>query len=151
MNTYHNFLANNRLDRVIDATAAGTSDVNSASVDMAVGSGYSGVVFSVLFGALTATQVTKIKVQGSHDNSAWSDLAGTESPALADGDSNKQLVVDVFRPAYRYVRCVVDRGTANAVIDAGLAILYGAKVQPATQAADVVSAEVHVSPAAGTA
>jgi hypothetical protein len=57
----------------------------------------------------------------------------------------------VFRPAERYVRAVVTRGTADAVIDGVIAIQYGARVLPATQDATVAGIETHVSPAEGTA
>jgi hypothetical protein len=56
------------------------------------------------------------------------DLAGSLHTALADTDGNKCLVTDVFRPQKRYVRAVVTRGTANAVIDGVIAL-------PATEAA----------------
>lgn len=134
----------------VAATAAGTTAVNGAIIDML---GYEGVIWVVRFGALTATQVTTLKAQ--HDDAAgggtMADLVGTLSTALADTDSGKALALDVFRPNKRYVRCVVGRGTANAVIEGGFAILYGGTTRPATQAATIISQEIHVSPITGTA
>jgi hypothetical protein len=78
------------------------------------------------------------------------DLAGA-ALAIADTADNKLLVLDVFRPAERYVRAVVTRGTADAVIDGVIAIQYGARVLPASQDATVAGIETHVSPAEGTA
>lgn len=134
----------------VAATAAGTTAVNGSIIDMA---GYEGVVFVVRFGTLTATQVTKIKAQQDSDSGGgtMADLVGTASTALADGDGGKVLALDVFRPIERYVRCVVVRGTANAVVEGGFAILYGGSTRPATQPADIISKEVHVSPIEGTA
>lgn len=136
--------------RVMNAVAAGTSDQNSSVVDMA---GYDGVRFIALFGTLTATQVTKIKVQQGTDATVTdaADLEGTATTALADGDSNKMLITDIIRPRERYVRCVVDRGTANAVIDGVVAEVYKARSVPVTQDSTVAYAEQHVSPAEGTA
>lgn len=134
------------LTRVSDAVAAGTSDVNCTSVDM---SGFDGVAFVVAFGTITATAVTSIKVQGSSDNSNWSDLEST-AITVADDDDNQIFGAEVLRPTYRYVRCVIDRGTANAVIDSVVAIQHSPRYAPVTQPA-TTTVEVNVAPAAGTA
>ena len=133
----------------MDAEAAGTTARNSSAVDM---QGWEGVLFIALFGALTATQVTAIKAQqATSSGGAFSDLAGTKVGPLADADDNKALVLDVKRPRERYVRCVVDRDTADAVIDGVIAIQYGARKVPAAHGATVAAAESHTSPAAGAA
>lgn len=136
--------------RAMNAVAAGTSDQNSSVVDTA---GYEAVRFIALFGTLTATQVTSVKVQQGalSDGSDMADLEGTSTGPLADGDSNKALIVEVVRPRERYVRLVVDRGTANAVIDGVIAELYQPRVMPITQDTTVSAAEKHASPAEGTA
>lgn len=138
-----------RVDRVMNAVAAGTTDQNSSSVDMQAAEGFDEVTFLAAFGTLTATQVTKIFAQESDDDSTWSDSAGSESSALADADSNKTLLVTI-RPTKRYVRCVVDRGTANAVIDGVFAFLTKAHKVPVTQSADVVGWETHDTKGTGT-
>lgn len=141
------------VDRVMNAVAAGTTDQTSAAVDMAANGGADEVTFLALFGALTATQVTSLKVQQSDDDGvgdAYSDLEGSASAALADTDGNKILAVTV-RPSKRYVKCIIDRGTANAVIDGMLAILSKLRKYPATQSADIVGWECHDLPAEGTA
>jgi hypothetical protein len=136
--------------RVLNAVAAGTTDQNSSVVDTA---GYEAVRFVALFGALTASQVTSVKVQQGalSDGSDMADLEGTSTGPLADADSNKALIVEVVRPRERYVRLVVDRGTANAVIDGVIAELYQPRVMPITQDTTVSAAEKHASPAEGTA
>lgn len=138
------------ITRVMNAVAADTSDQNSSIVDM---QGYEGVLFVASFGTLTATQVTSLKAQQDTDSAGgtMADLTGTSVGPLADGDSNKVLVLDVYRPLERYVRCVVDRGTANAVIDSVIAIQYGARKAPVTQGSTVSASELHASPAEGTA
>lgn len=117
--------------RSINATAAGTSAINGTHVDM---EGWDSVVFICLMGTLTATQVTSLKAQnGSQSNdSDQADITGAVTPNAADADSNKALVLEVYRPQKRYVRPVVNRGTANAVIDGVVAIQYqGDKLPPA--------------------
>ena len=146
-----NLSKNTKIKRVMNAVAAGTTDQNSSSVDM---QNYEGVLFLAAFGTLTASQITQMKAQQSSDDGAsdaFADLLGTLTGPLADADGNKLLVLDVFRPRERYVRCVVDRGTANAVIDGVIAIQYGARKGETTHDVTVKSAETHISPAEGTA
>lgn len=141
-----------KITRVMNAVAAGTSAQNSTAVDMA---GWDGCLFVASFGTLTATQVTSIKAQQSADSGGspddFSDLTGTLVGPLADGDSNKMLCLDVQRPGKRHLRCVVNRGTANAVIDGVIAIQYKGRTLPATQPTSVAAIERHLTPAEGTA
>lgn len=146
-----NLLKDIKVTRVMNAVAAGTSVQNGSVLDM---SGWDGVMFIAQVGTLTATQVTGLKAQqGAASNMAdAADLAGTAVGPLADGDSNKCLVLDIYRPRERYVRCVVTRGTANAVIDGVIAIQYRGRKAPVTQDTTTIAAnESHVSPAEGTA
>ena len=136
-----------KFTRVMDAVAAGTSDQNSSSVDM---KSYDAVTFCVGFGAITASAVTSIKVQGSDDDSAWSDLAGT-AVSVADSDDDKIVLAEINCPQQRYVRVVVDRGTQNAVIDFAVALQSKANAAPVTQSSSVLGTEFHQAPAAGTA
>ena len=136
-----------KFTRVLDAVAAGTSDQNSSSVDM---KSFDAVTFAVGFGAITASAVPPIKLQGSDDDSAWSDLAGT-AVSVADSDDNKMVLAEINQPQQRYVRCVVDRGTQNAVIDFAVAMQSKANKAPVTQSSTVLGSEFHQAPAAGTA
>lgn len=136
-----------KITRVSNAAAAGATDVNCTSVDM---EGFDGVLFVALLGTLTATQVTALHAQQSTDNSSFADLEGSEAGPLADGDSNKCLVVDVCRPAERYVRAVVDRATANAVIDGVIAIQYRARSRATAHATSVAFSTSVVEPDEGT-
>lgn len=139
------------ISRVMNAVAAGTTTQNGDPVDL---EGADGVLFIALFGALTAGQVTALKAQQSEDDGVaddYSDLEGTLVGPLLDTAGNKLLVLDVFRPEKRYVRPVVVRGTANAVIDGVVAIKYSLRSIPGTHGASVAAAEAHVTPAEGTA
>ena len=136
-----------KFTRVLDAVAAGTSDQNSSSVDM---KSFDAVTFVVGFGAITASAVTSIKIQGSDDDSSFSDLAGT-AISVADSDDNKVVLAEINCPQQRYIRCVVDRGTQNAVIDFAVALQSKANAAPVTQSSTVLGSEFHQAPAAGTA
>ncbi len=132
-----NLSKNFSLVRVVNATAAGTTAINGTHVDM---QGWDNVVFVALMGALTASQVTSLKAQNGAlaNDSDQADITGAITPAAADTDSNKALVLEVVRPLLRYVRPVVNRATANAVIDGVIAILYsGDKLPPAALDATV--------------
>ena len=63
-----------KVTRVLNAVAAGVTNQNGSVIDM---SGFEGVQFIALFGALTASQVTSLKVQQGNlaDGSDMADLA----------------------------------------------------------------------------
>lgn len=142
-------LIRNKPDGSTYAVVAGTSDLSSDIVDTA---DCEGVIFVTGFGAITTSAVTSVKVQQNDANSTsgMADLEGS-SIAVADTNDDKIVVHDIYRPRERYLRTVVDRGTANAVVDFQLVIKYGVKLQPITDDATVISREVHASPAEGTA
>jgi len=144
----HNLAHNVKVSRVLNAVAAGQTAQNGATLDM---SNFEGVLFVAAFGTLDADAATGIKVQqGAQANmSGAADLAGT-ALSIADTNDNKLLVVDVNRPAERYVRAIVTRGTANTVIDGVIAIQYGTRVLPAAQDTSVAGSDAHVSPLEGT-
>jgi hypothetical protein len=129
---------------VMNAVVAGTSNQTGSEIDM---QGFDGVMFIADIGALTATQITKLEAIGS--NTSGSEAAFTTdavTPAMADADSNKLLVLDVFRPATRYLKPVVKRGTANAVINCVIAILYNVEHMPIVDDATVSQHSTFVSP-----
>ena len=137
--------------RVMNAVAAGVSDQNSSSVNMA---NFESVLFVAALGTLTAGQVTNMKAQQSDDDGvgdAWSDLLGTLTAAMDDGDSDKLIQLDIVKPRKQYVRAVLVRATQNAVIDGIVAYQYGPLKLPTTHASSVQDTETHVSPAEGTA
>ncbi len=138
--------------RVVDAVVAGTSDQNGTSIDMQ-GSGYQfeSVCFYVGFGVITGSAVTSVKAQTSSDNSNWNDILGSDI-TVADSDDTSIVVLDIVKPLERYIRCVVLRGTQNAVIDFGLALQYDTKIEPVVHdATTVISSETHISAIEGTA
>jgi len=138
-----------KLVRVLNATVAGTTAVNTSSVDL---QNKDSCRFIVAFGALTATQVTSVKLQGSQDNSTWADLLDVDSGTvittgnLADADSNKVVSIEVYKCKRRYVRAVISRATANAVIDGAWGELVLRNTLPmvldATQASTTAKTQV---------
>lgn len=144
-----NLLSNIKITRVANAAAAGTSAVNGSTIDM---QGFDGVIFVAAVGTLTASQVTSLKAQEGDTASPTADLAGSLVGPLADADSNKLLVLDIYRPLKRYMRAVLNRATANAVVDGIWAIQYCGEKAPTTHDATTVAAtKLKVSPVAGTA
>lgn len=142
---------NEKVIRVLNAAAAATTDIEATGVDMA---GFNAVKFYTLFGAITSSAVTSVKIQQSSDDGSSDAYSDLESSAVtvADDDDNQVVVHDVIRPTKRYVRVVVNRGTANAAVDGIIAVLYRAFERPATNdASTVVAREVLLSPAEGTA
>lgn len=139
------------VDRVMNGVVAGTTDQNGTGVNMA---GYDGVLFIALLGALTANQVTQLKAQQSSDDGSsdtYADIEGSQTAAMGDDDDNDMLVLDIYRPEEGYVRPVLERGTANAVIDGIIAIRYKARDLPITQGARVIDHVKLADPVAGTA
>ena len=107
-----------------------------------------------IFQAVTSKNdpnITSVKVKEITQSEAAPIKRYEPGHPLADADGNKMLAVDVFRPRERYVRLVIDRATANAVIDGVIAIQYGARKMPTTHATSVAASESHTSPAEGTA
>ena len=119
------------VSRLVNATVAGTTNITPQhGVDM---SNFDGVLFVCLMGTLTAGQVTKIKAQQSNDDGvadAYADITGAETAAAADGDGNKVLILDVYKPLKRYVLPIVERATQNAVIDGLIAVQYRGRRLP---------------------
>jgi hypothetical protein len=145
-----NLTDNIQIERVMDPSdgAAGTSDINSDSVDM---QNFGGVKFEVTFGTITGSAVTSIKAQQDSVTGMGSaaDLKGT-GQTVADTDDEKIFYIDIAKPKKRFVRCVVDRGTQNAVVQSITANLYDPRKAPTSHGTNV-SGELHVSPEEGTA
>lgn len=133
-------------DRVSNAVAAGTTDINSTGVDM---EGYDAVTFGVLFGTITGSAVTSIQIDHSDDNSSYNGVAGSKV-TVADTNSNKMAFTETVRPLKRYCRCTVDRGTANAVVDGIFAIRSRGRKAPVTQGSTVLGTTVIIGSTTGT-
>jgi hypothetical protein len=143
----------NRVKTILckSAVAAGATDItDAAAVDMA---NYEGVRFIFSFGAITANAVTSVgaaSLATSSPTPGTDDIEGSKI-SVADDSDDKIFILDIFKPRLRYVRPFVKRATQNAVLNSIVAELYGPRVLPVVKDASVVSQELHVSPANGTA
>ncbi|MBX9877625.1 MAG: hypothetical protein K2Y22_04135 [Candidatus Obscuribacterales bacterium] len=144
-----NLLKHAKLIQVKTSSVAGTSDITSDTVDT---EGYDGVAFLVPFGTITSGAVTSIKAQQGAASGMGdaADLLGS-AQTVADTESDKSFWMDLSKPRERYVRCIVDRGTQNAVVGPIFAILYGPRVKPVSHGTGISGGELSVSPAEGTA
>lgn len=144
------FQENNKIVRLSNAVAAGTSDVDPTAVDMA---GFNSVTFVVLFGAIVSGALTSVKAQQSSDNGStdgFSDIAGS-AVTVADTDDNKVAVLEIHNPEKRYVKPFVDRGTQNATVDGIIAILSNPRELPIDDDTTVIEPVLLAAPAEGTA
>lgn len=140
-----NFLNKSKLVKVADHTAAGTSDVTSSIVDTA---GFDGVVFFTSLGTANATNAIKVQQNTANQTTGMADLAGT---SVTSGSSDEDLIVEIHKPQERYLQVVVERG-ASSTCESIWACLYNGTVSPSTSGVSgTAAAEMHISPAEGTA
>lgn len=140
-----NFLSRVKLVKVADVQASGTSAVNSSIVDTG---GYEGVVFFTSFSTANATNSMKVQTSATNATDDMADVTGT---SVTSGSSDEDVVVEVHKPPQRYARVVITRGAATTVENIWCA-LYGAGAQISNnQVSGTQAAEVHGSPALGTA
>lgn len=138
-----NLSKNTKLIKIAAGAAAGTDEVLSDALDTL---GYEG---ALIFGSIaTANAGNYAKLQQSSDNSAdtYADLAGTKNVPGHNGDS---FLIDIYRPQERYLKCSITRGASTVTGDV-YALLYGARSKPTTHGT-TIDAEMHISPAEGTA
>ena len=139
-----NLFTDAKITKVTGYTAANTTAVNSASVDM---SGYTSVTFVAVLGTAAANN-TMNAAQGADDSSDWQDLEGT---SVSSNTSDEVIVLEINRPTDRYVRAEIARGTSTTV-ESIIAIQRGARKMPVDNTTTgTITGEVHASPAEGTA
>lgn len=140
-----NFLNGNKLVKVADHSAAATTDVTSSIVDTA---GYQGVVFFTSFGTANATNTIKVQQNTANQTTGMSDLEGT---SVTSGSSDEDVIVEVHQPRERYLQVVAARGSSST-LESVWACLYNGDASVATNTVSgTQKAELHVSPAEGTA
>jgi hypothetical protein len=129
---YRNLGAAAYFARVSNSVANGSTNINCTSFDMMGNSGgpFDSIMAIAAINALTATQQTILKLQGCNDNSTWVDLANTHQGPPQDNAGAPLLITDAFRPQCRYVRAVLERSTANAIIDGVIMLGYNAHSLP---------------------
>lgn len=134
--------------RLSNGAVAAQTEIDSTAIDTA---GYDGVMFLTAFGAITGGSDVDVKLQDGATASPTTDVAGSNVP-VADTNSNKQVLHDIYRPQKRYLRVVVTRTTANTVLDGIWAILYRGRKEPiSVDATSVAAVKLLISPDEGTA
>ena len=140
-----------KLIKVKDHSAAGTSEVDSAGVDMEQDGGYDGVIFFTSFGTAAADNYANLQ-QSDDDGSSdgYSDLAGTKLTTGAS-PSNEDIVLDILRPQKRYVRCKA-MPTTSSTVESIWALLYrSTKGLCVNSVSGTLLAGQFLAPAEGTA
>lgn len=138
-------LENIKIIKTFDEVTAATSAANGTTIDTA---GAEGVIFVTIFGTPAANNGVKVQQDSASGMGTAADLLGSQ--VLSDG-TETTVAVQVHKPRERYVRPVAVRGTSTTV-PGGIAIVYGLRTCPYDNDAQTdVAAEVHVSPAEGTA
>lgn len=143
------FLQNHQIDQVDGYVAAGVAPQSSDILDM---SGWDGVVFVAGFGTLIEAGTLDVYVEQNTANSAsgMARLATTTAHTVTAANAlltQSCIVVDVYRPQERYVRCVVDPSDQNAVILGVVAIRYRGSKGPVIQNANVLKSTTLAGPA----
>jgi hypothetical protein len=123
------------------AAAAAQTELVTDVLDM---TGYEGVMFIALTGDVTTASVLTLTVKGNTANSVSSPAPVTQKASdafTADGTSadSKVIVVDLYKPAMRYVFGSLTRTAADAIVGGIIAIQYNAKTKPTTQSASVIA------------
>ena len=139
------FIKHNVVQRVELNAAAGQTTLTTDTVDMA---GFDSCTFICLLGGIASTGTVTMTVQQSADDSTYNDLEGSSVAADSDDDDGF-LMVEIVKPTDRYLQADIARGTADSDIDSVIAIKSKESSSPVTTGA--VAAELHVTPAEGTA
>lgn len=140
-----NFLNKCKLVKIKDHSASSTDEITSDIVDTA---GYAGVVFLTSLSTANATNSIKVQQNTANQTTGMADLTGT---SVASGTSDEDLVVEIHQPLERYLQVVVTRGAATTC-ESIWAILYnGPATVSSTDVSGTANAELHISPAEGTA
>lgn len=108
--------------------AAGTTAVNSASIDLLADSDVNIVID---LGAITATGVGSFQLQRSDNNSTWTNITGAVY-SFTDADTNKTVTIALSELTNRYIRVVTTRTVANTAIS-GMKAYASPRAVPVTQ------------------
>lgn len=132
----NNLTSNLKFTRVENAAAAGQTDVTTDSIDM---QGFNTAAFVASIGSIDASGTVDMHVEGSDDDSSWSNLTGASITQMGDTDDNQLAIVEVPFPRHRYLRAVVERGTSDSVVDSIVAIQGLADNTPVTHDSSTVA------------
>lgn len=133
--------------KIVPVKAAAAAGQTTLTTDVVDTQGFDSVCFIAYLGDVTDTSVLTLKgyTNDTNDTVTPTELATnvTFTAGATDAD-NKLLVLDLNKPRQRYAYATLARGTANAVLNGIIAVLYNAHEKPVTQSADVI-ASAHVN------
>ena len=132
-----------KLSRASNSASAATTAINGAIIDT---QGFDEIRAIAVLGDVTSGCVLTLTLEENDVNSgtgmtAISGASATFTAGASDAD-NKLLIVDWIKTAKRYVRPVLTRTTANAVVDAILVEQAQPRALPVTQSSDVLVTDV---------
>lgn len=151
-----NLLTDVEFRRVMNYTSASTGTSKATIVDM---QGYDEVTFVCTLGTVVNNAVVTFQIAQAATNSSGAMVVSTATTGAITSDgttialSNKQLILTVTKPLYRYLEAQVVKATQNVTIDSVTAILSqpsAHKGRPITQGATVYSSAIHASPGAAS-
>lgn len=150
--TIHNLSKSTKVVYPLAAVAAGTGDTQTSStIDTKDGDA---IMLVVLFGTITATGTVQVKLQHSSDDGAtdpYADVAGSGISCTAAVESGKAVVLDIYKPTKRYLKVLLVRAVANAVINGVVGLVYHIDTLPVANDANVTQVKVVNTPFSGTA
>lgn len=141
-----NLLKNCQIDWVLTSDAAASNtDANSSRLDML---GWDGIVFVVAIVDSVATGVATLNLQSAAtdaDTNMTTRATATATSVSNDDLNNMLLIVDVYKPLYRYVQGNITSATANIAFSDMIAIRYRGKKAPITQSTTTVAASTQAA------
>lgn len=132
----HYLTSNVKVTKVKDHSTAGTSAIVSDEIDMA---GYESVMFLTSYGTAAANNLVTVYAGDT------SGATAATTTTCTSGTSDEDIVIDLFRPGYRYLTFSAARGTSST-LESMWVIQYGARTKAVT---NVVSGTLQVAQANG--
>lgn len=144
----HNLLNNTKLIRV-SADGTGTASASANKMTIVDMDGFEGVMFFAAMGDVVSGAVLTLRAAGATTNSsgAMTLLSGSATFTAGASDADdKCIVLDVYKPPYRYIEAQLTCATQNGPYDGVFAILYNGSRVPVTQGSSVIASTTLDSP-----
>ena len=128
----HNLSYTVKTKRILNAVAAGKDEKACTEIDI---SGFDGVRFVALLGKTANNGKAALKVAGTPKKGDYGREQGAKTIhqteyVIPATDDNKTILVDIYKPKFRYLKASVLRGTANTTIDGVIAEFYKTQNAP---------------------
>lgn len=140
-------LKESKIITVENSVGAGQATTVGEIIDTA---GFGAACFVYKLGAVVDGAAVTLKIYQDSDSgmATVKELSGASAAiATASSDGEQMLVIDVIKPAKRYLRPTIVSATQNVEIDSAFCFLYNPDVIPVTQPATVDVGTLVVSPA----